>query len=1305
MSEHLKTIQELVQNNNQLGPLEKEELLKKIAEATRQYTIAEFKLERTEKIKHTTAILLEETIAELEQKRKAVEAQNRELEIETALEKVRSTALSMKSPEDMLMVCEVIAQQLALLNIRNIRNVQTAIIYESRGVYMNYEYFAVHGKTVVTEVEYNLQPDVAEFVSQMLKEPDAFFTKSFEGEDLKHWILYQDRSGQFMDPHLKSANSLHYYFYSIGPGALGISTYNTELDEQALALLKRFRNVFELAYRRFIDIELAISQAREARIEVAVERVRAKALAMHKSEEIMSVVAKLRYELIALEIPGVTAATIYLEEENGNIRLWDLTGLTESEHGFLLKLDLVIQLQETDPDLWFQKIWKSKEKYFIVKQDRKDLERTLVWLRQYDPEAADNINRELEENNIEHGWHPTVQLEKGRLSIDLIQPPPDEIEPILLKMGAAFDLAYRRFLDLQKAEAQTREARIEASLERVRSKAMAMHSSEDLAAAIGVFYRELESFSITPRRCGVGLLNKETRIAELSTMNTTSDGTSIEIIGKLKMEGHPVLEGVFDNWLLQKEFHPVLKGNEIKEYYQLVRPQIAFPDYPSDVIQFGYFFFFPEGGVYAWTDKELGEEELKIYRRFTSVLSLTYRRYKDLMDAEAQTRESQIEAALERVRAKVMAMTSSDDLNDTSLVFGEQLKKIGIDWQFSYFWLVDEAKGENTFWITWPDYRTSITVYTIQEAEEYFNDCLVSWRAGVKVHDNYVPPGDVQGWIDTFQRIAEDAGGRAIEIMVPQTFPNGVYYYDAMMKYGSFGICVNRPATDEEKNIQSRFAVEFERAYTRFLDLQKAEDQAREAQIELGLERVRARAMAMQRSEELNALIGSVFTELTRLDVVLTRCIIMIYDAGKNGFRWWMANSEAPESPMNFFVQYHDLRFFRAYYDAWQNRTNKWLYVLEGNDKVEVDDFLFNYTELSQLPEHFKAGMKAPDLVYLNVSFNNFGNITLASLEPLPEEHFDIFLRFAKVFDLTYTRFNDLKLAEKLAEQAELDLIKLKEEKQRTENALAELKAAQSQLIQSEKMASLGELTAGIAHEIQNPLNFVNNFSEVSNELIEEMVAEIKNKNYDEVASIAGDVKQNLEKILHHGKRADGIVKGMLQHSRNSSGGKESTDINVLADEYLRLAYHGLRAKEKTFNATMKTDYDQHIGSVNVMPQEIGRVILNLITNAFYAVNEKKKAMMANATSGQISYEPTVSISTKKSNQHLEIKVSDNGNGIPARLLDKIFQPFFTTKPAGQGTGLGLSLSYDIMKAHGGELKVRTTENEGTEFVILLPVQ
>ncbi len=265
------------------------------------------------------------------------------------------------------------------------------------------------------------------------------------------------------------------------------------------------------------------------------------------------------------------------------------------------------------------------------------------------------------------------------------------------------------------------------------------------------------------------------------------------------------------------------------------------------------------------------------------------------------------------------------------------------------------------------------------------------------------------------------------------------------------------------------------------------------------------------------------------------------------------------------------------------------------------------------------------------------------------------------------------------------------------ETTLNNLKSTQSQLIQSEKMASLGELTAGIAHEIQNPLNFVNNFSEVNKELLVELKDEIKKGNIDEVNALADDVIANEEKINHHGKRADAIVKGMLQHSSSGSGKKEPTDINKLADEYLRLAYHGLRAKDKSFNATMKTDFDETIGNINIIPQDIGRVILNLITNAFYVVDEKKK-------SGIEQYESTVSVSTKKINDKVEIKVRDNGSGIPKKVLDKIFQPFFTTKPTGQGTGLGLSLSYDIVKAHGGELKVETKEGEGTEFIILLPI-
>ena len=248
-------------------------------------------------------------------------------------------------------------------------------------------------------------------------------------------------------------------------------------------------------------------------------------------------------------------------------------------------------------------------------------------------------------------------------------------------------------------------------------------------------------------------------------------------------------------------------------------------------------------------------------------------------------------------------------------------------------------------------------------------------------------------------------------------------------------------------------------------------------------------------------------------------------------------------------------------------------------------------------------------------------------------------------------------------------------------------------------MASLGELTAGIAHEIQNPLNFVNNFAEVNKELLLEMKEEIEKGRIDEGQAIAASIMDNEEKILFHGKRADSIVKGMLQHSRTSNGIKEPTDINALADEYLRLAYHGLRAKDKSFSAGMKTDFDSNLGKVKVVPQDLGRVILNLITNGFHAVTEKKKK-------GIEGYEPLVTVSTAREGSKVKIIVKDNGNGIPQNIIDKIFQPFFTTKPSGQGTGLGLSMSYDIVtKVHEGQIEVKTVIGEGTSFIITIPNQ
>ncbi|MBS1523133.1 MAG: histidine kinase [Bacteroidetes bacterium] len=284
---------------------------------------------------------------------------------------------------------------------------------------------------------------------------------------------------------------------------------------------------------------------------------------------------------------------------------------------------------------------------------------------------------------------------------------------------------------------------------------------------------------------------------------------------------------------------------------------------------------------------------------------------------------------------------------------------------------------------------------------------------------------------------------------------------------------------------------------------------------------------------------------------------------------------------------------------------------------------------------------------------------------------------------------------ESLVQERTIELQKQKDELQET---LQELKTTQAQLIQSEKMASLGELTAGIAHEIQNPLNFVNNFSEVTAELIEEMEEELNKGDKEEAIAIAADIKQNLEKIMHHGKRADGIVKGMLQHSRASSNIKEPTDINKLADEYLRLAYHGLRAKDKSFNAELITHFTEGLPQANLVPQDVGRVLLNLFNNAFYAVKEKQK-------SADTEFKPAVEVTTLAKGKSLEIIVKDNGTGIPDDIKEKILQPFFTTKPTGEGTGLGLSLSYDIVvKAHSGKIDVKSKPGEGSEFKISLPI-
>ncbi len=460
----------------------------------------------------------------------------------------------------------------------------------------------------------------------------------------------------------------------------------------------------------------------------------------------------------------------------------------------------------------------------------------------------------------------------------------------------------------------------------------------------------------------------------------------------------------------------------------------------------------------------------------------------------------------------------------------------------------------------------------------------------------------------------------------------------------------------------------------------------REIDVEITLEKIRVKALDMRSSSELKETSTILFQQLKELKINAIRTGIGIFDDENNAIELWIT-SVSDDGRLFFILDYINVQVhpvFENIVEARESLQPFVLTILEGANQFQYYKTMSTFIDILSWKENM-----ASEFFYS--FFFSAGTINVVANKELTSEETDIMIRLASVFGLMYTRFLDLKKSE---EQAVL----INEEKKILELTLENLKVTQKQLIQSEKMASLGELTAGIAHEIQNPLNFVNNFSEVNKELLTEMNEELDKGNYADVKAIAKDVIENEEKINHHGKRADAIVKGMLLHSRRSTGVKEATDINALCDEYLRLSYHGLRAKDKSFNANFETNFDSNIGKVNVVAQDIGRVILNLFTNAFYVVDEKKKKK-----SHPAGYEPTVSIHTQKNAENITISISDNGNGMPEEIKDKIFQPFFTTKPTGKGTGLGLSLSFDIVKAHNGTLTVSSSEGIGTTFTIKLP--
>jgi signal transduction histidine kinase len=1205
---------------------------------------------------------------------KLAEAQAREARIEASLEKVRSRSLAMHKSDELLDVIMVVSEQLEQLGFQ----------FDNVSFGANNEDFDINFWMAVRDHPRPLQIHAPYFdnpvinrIRDAIRNHSDFFADHLNQAENAQWIshLTEKAGRKFSDeirsyltgPHGYSRSTvvLKHIFLFIG-NYLG----NSYTDEEN-AIFKRFANVFDQSYTRFLDLQKAEAQAKEAQVEVGLERVRAMTMAMHNSEDVSQATATMLTELEKLDIQNYRGGILNIRE-NETMEVWSINTLDDGS--------IVRAIGDFDMKIhpfWQQlyKGWKNKDDYayfLMAGKDKEDYIRILDARRDYLP------------NGLQHLPDSHVQsyfFDEGAVWTFSPEPHNEENKQVMKRFAAVFSLTFRRYQDLKNAEAQAREARIEASLEKVRSKAMAMHNSQDLADTIGVFYKELQSFSLTPRRCGVGLLDKEDRIGEMFTWNTTESGESLELVGRLKMEGHPVLENVYQHWITQTEYHPVLRGNEIKEYYQVIRPQISFPHYSNDIVQFGYFFFFREGGVYAWTEKEMSEDELQIYRRFTSVLSLTYKRYNDLRIAEANAREARIEAAMEKVRARAMAMQKPDELVDVAQLLRKEMGLLGVEeLEGSAIFIHNEATGETECWYAIKDDRREklgADHITMDLNDTWVGRQMLQFYHSDNKQISIPMLGDHRKeWIHYFSERSS-----AMAEFYSETVPDRIYH---LFKFsnGFMGATSPGEISAESWGLLQRATTVFSLAYTRFSDLQHAEANAKEAVKQAALDRVRAEIASMRTVGDLERITPLIWNELTILGIPFIRCGVFIMDEAQQTIHTFLSNPEGKaiaafhlpyNTPGNLGLVLNHWHDKKIYVDHWNESSFIELakVLMQQGSIVSEDQYL------SSLPH---GGFYLHFLPFLQ------GMLYVGNTTQLGNDDIKLIQHVADAFSTAYARYEDFN--------------RLEAAKVQVEQTLTDLKQAQTQLVQSEKMASLGELTAGIAHEIQNPLNFVNNFSDVSNELLQEMKSELEKGNAQDALALAEDVKQNLEKILHHGKRADAIVKGMLQHSRTSSGQKELTDINLLADEYLRLAFHGLRAKDKSFNARFETDFDSKLDKINVVPQEIGRVILNLINNAFYAVNEKKKLL---ADSGN-AYEPIVTVSTKQANGKISISVTDNGIGIPQKSLDKIFQPFFTTKPTSQGTGLGLSLAYDIVtKGHGGELKVETKEGEGSVFIVSLP--
>ena len=796
-------------------------------------------------------------------KRRTVELENksRELEIEASLERVRSIAMGMRKPDDMLDVCKTISIQLQSLGVKEIRNVQTAIFYEQRGTYMNYEFYAKHDKSFITETVFTNNEIHNEFATKMLKGKGEVFITHINGEEVKDWIAYQKTTNVFIDKHLETASSLNYYWFSLGPVALGISTYSP-LTEEEIDLFKRFLKVFELAYQRYLDIEQAETQAREAQIEASLERVRAVAMGMNKSDDLLSICEISYKEFKKLGFDNIRNALIHIQYDNQKHFMdYDFSDLTG---GAITKIEYGSHPVVED---YLKQIRSAKDAFYrgVIKEDQLE-----EW-KDFRRNSGQIDDPRLDKATALYYYFFSIGM--GDIGISTLKSINESQIKILKRFRNVFELAYRRFIDIEKAEAQAREAQIELALERVRARTMAMQKSDELKEVIRVVYTQFVHLKINVDHAGF-------------VVDYTPKGDwhfwiadEQEIPSKIT---HPYFESVWAHQFNEAKekgadfFATNLNFEEKNKFYnELLSYVPGLPEASKD-------FYLSCPGLAATTvlfdnvslyienfsGTPYSDEENKILMRFGNVFQQTYTRFLDLQKAEAQAREANIETSLERVRSKAMAMHTTGDLSATVSAAFSELRKLGVETIRTGVALYSADKPAPVFYAsTTTEKDDALTI--VGSPDPSSHTCLALQLDAWSQQQNYFPV--LRG---------EELRSYYLALSLQpfllkdnsEPFQHDEYGYYLPFSGGNFYVWSLKSCTENEISILSRFRAIIDLTFRRYFEIQKAEAQAREAKIESSLERVRARAMSMHTPNDLSATVSLFFKELKSLNVLPWRC-------------------------------------------------------------------------------------------------------------------------------------------------------------------------------------------------------------------------------------------------------------------------------------------------------------------------------------------------------------------------------------------------------------------------------------------------